>query len=124
MANDARLVNHRIGVEQTELWFHGDRSLGGTFGLETLAQPGSAALFAAVGLSSTDTPFGELLLDASTMFDVSSGVAGANRRFSTSVTVPHQPALVGVTVPFQGVGLDRTGGLRLTRTASAVTIVR
>jgi hypothetical protein len=93
----------------------GPFSLGQQTGISVTAAQGLCAIGIAAALAPQPiaTPLGALLLDPQTAAIQFAGVAGAEQRFDAQLAVPVDPYFVGVEFAAQGLGLDRTGVLRL-----------
>ncbi|MEM7205389.1 MAG: hypothetical protein AAF628_34355 [Planctomycetota bacterium] len=108
------LVELQVAVEEPDLWKLGNGQIGATTTLRTAGSPGTAALFLAAGTASIPTPYGTLLLDPGTLVTFAVGAAGATNTYSVPIPVPALPALVGLTLHFQGFAGTVNGTFQLT----------
>lgn len=103
--SEPRLQQLDCEVRAPQHWAVGRPGLGQTFTLRIAAEPGPVGLFTAASQATWSTPFGLGLLDPATLVVVATGAVANDRLWSLPVLVPADPALVGVTVLTQGLGL-------------------
>lgn len=114
---DARLISATQQFVAPQAFASGLFGVGQTTRLSVAAEAGFAGVGFATSLApASPTPFGDLLLDASSATLQWSGFTGtgaATQRLDVSVAVPVDPVFSGFPFAVQALGLDRSGALRL-----------
>jgi dienelactone hydrolase len=110
---DPRFTSIRAEIESPQTWTNGALTLGQTRRLSIAAEPGACGIVTgAFPLSSpVPTPFGDLLVDPSSLYMAFSGFASAGRRFDVPLAVPNLPGLAGFTLHAQCFGRARDHAL-------------
>ena len=112
--SESRLAQLHHDIDETELWLIGNTTLGSKFRMQALANPGPAAL--AVGLRSApvNTVFGPLVLNTAAIVVINQAPASNLCLQTTTIQIPNNPALKGLSVTFQALGGNTAGRLRFT----------
>ncbi|MAG55673.1 MAG: hypothetical protein CMJ83_05210 [Planctomycetes bacterium] len=103
--SDPQLDTHDVRVADPELWTDVPLTVGATVTLNTLAEPGPSAIWAAATPASVPTPYGLLELELSVAVPLLVGAPGTDRRLFTAIPIPNDPNLVGVPISLQSIGL-------------------
>lgn len=120
---EPRLSELYLSVETPTLWTAGDAQLGQTVTMHVASEPGLVVLAASGGLGTPlPTPFGELVLDPSTLLTSWVSQVGAERYATTSLAIPSVPSLVGFQLALQALGVGTGAGSSLS--GSAVVTVQ
>ena len=112
LASGKYLRQLRLRVGAPEFWISGTGRLGAPLGFRLLGEPGMGVLFFAAKTGKLQTPWGTLLLDPRTMHPLAAKFLGASRIFALDQTIPKDPSLVGLGIPFQGLSLSSILGLQ------------
>jgi dienelactone hydrolase len=104
-----------VEIEAPDVWLTGQPSIGQTVQINTSSEPGVAIYGAAAATTSPiATPFGDLLLDPTSIFVPYSAAVGLSRLSSVSLSIPNDAQLIGTQFAFQSLGLSNSGNYRLT----------
>lgn len=104
-----------VEIEAPDVWLTGQPSIGQTVQINTSSEPGVAIYGAAAATTSPiATPFGDLLLDPTSIFVPYSAAVGLSRVSSVSLSIPNDAQLIGTQFAFQSLGLSNSGNYRLT----------
>lgn len=110
---ETRLAAQSLTVTVPQVWLQAPLTVGATSRVSVAAEPGLAGVAAALGLGGpTATPFGSFLLDGPTAYVALLGLAGAERRYDGSTTIPSDPAFLGLGIALQAFGTTPAGDLR------------
>ncbi|MDA0373236.1 MAG: hypothetical protein O2865_05595 [Planctomycetota bacterium] len=112
-ASDPRIVSIRAEIEAPQTWTDGPLQLGQSRRLSIAAEPGPCGIVTGAFPLSTPvpTPFGNLLVDPSSLYMAFSGFASAGRRFDVPLAIPSLPGLAGYTLHAQAFGRARDHAL-------------
>ena len=103
-----------VEIEAPDVWLTGQPSIGQTVQINTSSEPGVAIYGAAAATTSPiATPFGDLLLDPTSIFVPYSAAVGLSRVSSVSLSIPNDAQLIGTQFAFQSLGLSNSGHYRL-----------
>ncbi len=113
VAADPRVTSIRAQIESPQTWTNGPLNLGQSRRLSIAGEPGACGIVTgAFPLSSpVPTPFGDLLVDPSSLYMAFSGFASAGRRFDIPLAIPNLPGLAGFTLHAQCFGRARDHAL-------------
>jgi dienelactone hydrolase len=108
-ATDPRYASIRAEIEAPQAWTDGALRLGQSSRLSIGAEPGGCGIVTGAFPLSTPvpTPFGDLLVDPSSLYMAFSGFASSGRRFDVPLAVPNLPGLAGFTLHAQSFGRSR-----------------
>lgn len=95
----------QFAAARPKMWINGALHVGQSSVVSILSQPGFSALIAAADLGpALPTPYGDLLVDAATVYVFGYAATNSVDRSDFTIDVPNDPQLIGFPMALQGSG--------------------